>query len=93
MTILIPTLGRTARTGLSRTRVRAVVRKELRDYRRNRFIMATMAITDITATTPTTQATTTTAIALVIAKMGRTDSAITISSSEARPRRLLSHKP
>ena len=32
---------------LSTTRVRAVVRKELRDYRRNRFIVATMAITPI----------------------------------------------
>lgn len=47
MTILIPTLGRTARTRLNGTRMRAVARKELRDYRRNRFIMATMVITPV----------------------------------------------
>jgi ABC-2 type transport system permease protein len=32
------------RTGLSWTRIRALVRKELNDYRRNRFIAATMAV-------------------------------------------------
>jgi ABC-2 type transport system permease protein len=32
---------------VSATRVRAVVRKELRDYRRNRFIVLTMAITPV----------------------------------------------
>jgi ABC-type transport system involved in multi-copper enzyme maturation permease subunit len=47
MTILIATLGRSTATRLSRTRVRAVVRKELRDYRRNRFIAATMMITPV----------------------------------------------
>jgi ABC-type transport system involved in multi-copper enzyme maturation permease subunit len=31
-------------TGLDATRIRAVVRKELRDYRRNRFVVATMAV-------------------------------------------------
>jgi ABC-2 type transport system permease protein len=41
--------GGTLRTlaSLNATRVRAVVRKELRDYRRNRFIAATMAITPV----------------------------------------------
>jgi ABC-type Na+ efflux pump permease subunit len=47
MTILIATLGRSGTARLSRTRVRAVVRKELRDYRRNRFIAVTMMITPI----------------------------------------------
>jgi ABC-2 type transport system permease protein len=34
-------------TNLSATRIRAVVRKEMRDYRRNRFIATTMAIMPI----------------------------------------------
>jgi ABC-type transport system involved in multi-copper enzyme maturation permease subunit len=34
-------------SSLNATRIRAVARKELRDYRRNRFIAATMAITPI----------------------------------------------
>lgn len=34
-------------TLLSATRIRAIVRKELRDYRRNRFIASTMAITPL----------------------------------------------
>ena len=33
--------------GLDATRVRAVIRKELRDYRRNRFIFLTMTITPV----------------------------------------------
>jgi ABC-type transport system involved in multi-copper enzyme maturation permease subunit len=40
MTMLVTTLT----ANLSSTRVRAVMRKELRDYRRNRFIAATMVI-------------------------------------------------
>lgn len=43
MTTLVTTLT----ANLSSTRVRAVMRKELRDYRRNRFIAGTMAITPV----------------------------------------------
>jgi ABC-type Na+ efflux pump permease subunit len=49
MTISMSTLTRPSGklSDLSRKRVRAVVVKEMRDYRRNRFIAATMAITPV----------------------------------------------
>ena len=44
MTANTATMNTGSKTSLSRTRVRAVMRKELRDYRRNRMIAGTMAV-------------------------------------------------